>query len=323
MVFHKASVLGPILFVLYINDLPENIVSNVYMFADDIKIFKTITSPRDQRILQNDLDYLTSWSSKWLLRFHPDKCNLMHVGKTIQQEYAYNMKIDNIAHELGVEEQKDIGVIIDSNLEFDKHINQKINKANSIMAVIRTSFTTLNQHNFVPLYKALVRSHLDYAISIWSPYKQKYKDAIENVQRRATKQLPGMKNISYDEILQRLKLPTLAYRRTRGDMIEVYKLLHGKYDGDVSNIVKLHKDSDTREETRGHRLKLFIERACTNVRKESFSLRVTRLWNDLPEVVVTAPSVNFKNRLDRPWSTEEFSTTTKLPCKEVVENSMG
>ena len=144
----------------------------------------------------------------------------------------------------------------------------------------------------MPLYKALVRSHLDYAISIWSPYKQKYKDAIENVQRRATKQLPGMKNISYEEILQRLKLPTLAYRRTRGDMIEVYKLLHGKYDGDVSNIVKLHKDSDTspREETRGHRLKLFIERACTNVRKESFSLRVTRLWNDLPEVVVTAPS---------------------------------
>ena len=268
---------------------------------------KTITSPHDQHTLQNDLDYLTSWSSKWLLKFHPDKCNLMHVGKTIQQEYAYNLKIDT-AHELGgIEEQKDIGVIIDSNLEFDKHINQKINKANSIMAVIRRSFTTLNQHNFVPLYKALVRSHLNYAISIWSPYKQKYKDAIENVQRHATKQLPGMKNILYEEILQILKLPTLAYRRTRGDMIEIYKLLHGKYDSDVSNTVKLHKDSDTREGTRGHSLKLFIEHAYTNVRKESFSLRVTRLWNDLSEVVVTAPSVNsFKNRLDRHWSTEEF-----------------
>ena len=118
-----------------------------------------------------------------------------------------------------------------------------------------------------------------------------------------------MKNIPYEERLQRLKLPTLAYRRTRGDMIEVYKLLHGKYDSDVSNsnIINLHKDSDTREGTRGRSLKLFIERACTNVRKESFSLRVTRLWNDLPEVVVTAPSVNsFKNRLDRHWSTEEF-----------------
>ena len=70
--------------------------------------------------------------------------------------------------------------------------------------------------------------------------------------RRATKQLPGMKNIPYEERLERLKLPTLAYRRTRGDMIEVYKLLQGKYDSDVSNIVKLHKDSNTREGTRGH-----------------------------------------------------------------------
>ena len=184
------------------------------MFGDDTMVFKNITGPNDQHTLQNDLDYLTSWSSIWLLRFHPDKCNLMHVEKTIQQEYAYNLKIDNNAHELaGIEEQKDIRVIIDSNLEFDKHIKQKINKANSIVAVIRRSFTSLNQHNCLPLYKALVRSQLDYAISIWSPYKQKYKDAIDNVQRRATKQLPGMKNIPYEERLERLKLPTLAYRQ--------------------------------------------------------------------------------------------------------------
>ena len=144
------------------------------MFADYTKVFKTITSPHDQHTLQNDLDYLTSWSSKWLLRFHPDKCTLMHVGKKYSKSMHtvcillyYNLKIDNTAHELrGIEEQKDIGVITDSNLEFDKHINQKINKANSIMAVIRRSFTTLNQHNFVPLYKALVRSLLDYAIPI-------------------------------------------------------------------------------------------------------------------------------------------------------------
>ena len=86
----KCNEKGPILFGLYINDLPENIVSNVYMFADDTKVFKT---PNDQHTLQNDLDYLTSWSSKWVLRFHPDKLNLMHAGKTIQQEFAYNLII--------------------------------------------------------------------------------------------------------------------------------------------------------------------------------------------------------------------------------------
>ena len=83
------------------------------------------------------------------------------------------------------------------------------------------------------------------------------------------------------------------------------RLLQGKYDSDVSSIVKLHKDNDTRKGARGHSLKLFLERPRTNVRKESFSLRVTRLWNGLPEVVVTAPSINsFKTRLDRHWSTE-------------------
>ena len=81
------------------------------------------------------------------------------------------------------------------------------------------------------LYKALLSSHLDYATSIWSSYKQKYKDAIEHVQRHATKQLPGMKDIPYQERLERLKLPSFACRRTRGDMIYVYKLLQGKYGG--------------------------------------------------------------------------------------------
>ena len=141
------------------------------------------------------------------------------------------------------------------------------------------------------------------------------------MQRRATKQLPGMKDIPYEERLDILKRPTLAYRRTRGDMIKVYKLLQRKYNNDISNIFKLSKDSNTREGTRGNSLKLFIERACTNVRKESFSLRVTRLWNDLPEVVVTAPSVNsFKNHVDRHWNTEEFLYNYKA-CQEVVEHS--
>ena len=80
-------------------------------------------------------------------------------------------------------EEKDIGVIIDSNLEFDKHVYFKVHKANSTMAVIRRSCQKLDEDMFVPLYKALVRTHLDYACCIWSPYKQKYKDALENVQR--------------------------------------------------------------------------------------------------------------------------------------------
>ena len=90
----QGTVLGLILFVLHINNLLENIILNVYMFADDTKVYKVINSPDNQYRLQDDLDYPSYWSSQWLLRFHPDKCNLMHVRKSIQQEYAYNLKTD-------------------------------------------------------------------------------------------------------------------------------------------------------------------------------------------------------------------------------------
>ena len=90
------------------------------------------------------------------------------------------------------------------------------------MIPVQFSYSPLGAHS-----TTLVRSHLDYAISLWSPYKQNYKDAIENVQRRATKQLPCMKNIPYQERLEILKLPTLAYRRSRGGMIGYINCLKG------------------------------------------------------------------------------------------------
>ena len=129
---------------------------------------------------------------------------VMHIGNAKTYEYRYTLNVNNVNHELeyNITEEKDIGVIIDCKLKFDKHVNFKINNASGIMAVIRRYFITLNESNFVPLYKALVRSHLDYASYIWSPYKQKYKDA--------TKQINDMKDIPYPERLKRLKLPTLA-----------------------------------------------------------------------------------------------------------------
>ena len=172
----------------------------------------------------------------------------MHLGKPLEEQFKYTLHDGSIIHELGyTSEEKDIGVIIDSNLEFDQ-----VNKANSTMAVIRRSFQKLDGDTFVPLYKALVRTHLDYACCIWSPYKQKYKDALENVQRRATKLLNGMRDMSYPDRLRKLKLPILAYRRIRGDMIELYKLIHGNYDRNTSNVINLYKDHNKlNERTRG------------------------------------------------------------------------
>ena len=92
-----------------------------------------------------------------------------------------------------------------------------------MFALLRTTFQYLDAESFVLLYKTLVRTHLEFANSIWHPYKIKHIDMTENVQRWATKQLPGFKDLSYSECLKKLKLPTLSFRRVRGDMIELYR----------------------------------------------------------------------------------------------------
>ena len=150
------------------------------------------------------------------------------------------MTSNNVKHSLATtDKQTDLGVIIDSKLSFDDHINQVVNKATEMTKIIRRTFQFLDTHTFLPLYKTMVRSHLEYAVAVWYPYKIKHKIATENVQRRATKELPGIRDLSYIERLKLLKLPTLAYRRLRGDMIDVYKIMHELYDNESApNLLK-------------------------------------------------------------------------------------
>jgi ribonuclease P/MRP protein subunit RPP40 len=109
----------------------------------------------------------------------------------------------------------DLGVIFDEKLKFDKHIYEKINKAYSILGLIKRNFRHISQSSFVLLYKSLVRPHLEYANAIWFPYRQKYTEALEKVQMRATKITINNKELSYPERLKILDIPTLVYRRHR------------------------------------------------------------------------------------------------------------
>ncbi len=293
----QGSVLGPLLFVIFINDLPDSVISDIFLFADDTKIYRVIKSAEDQANLQKDLDNLSEWSEKWLLKFHPAKCKHMHVGRHNIDPTVYNLNLTNLQT---TTKEKDIGVIIDENLEFDSHIAEKAKKATQMFALLRRTFHFLNEETFLPLYKTLVRIHLDFASSVWSPYKLKHVDQLESVQRRITKQLPGMENLSYSERLIKLKLPTLSYRRLRGDLIEVYKITNEQYDTNCTSCLKLWEDMTGTEGTlRGHSKKLFQQRPRLSVREHAFGLRVVPIWNKLPEEVVSAKDINdFKNKLD-------------------------
>ena len=154
-------------------------------------------------------------------------------------------------------------------------------KQNSIFAVLRT-FRSLNANIFLPLYKTLLRTHLDYVSSVWAPYKKKYIDKIESVQ----KQIPGFNNLSYPERLKKIKVPTMAYRRIRGDMIETYKIINEKYDPEASSFLKLLSNSGNRFSRRNNSNKIVQQRFQTSLRKNSFDVRVAKVWKKLPDRLI-------------------------------------
>ncbi|GFN93889.1 hypothetical protein PoB_002039500 [Plakobranchus ocellatus] len=133
----------------------------------------------------------------------------------------------------------------------------------------------LKEKNFILLYKSLVRSHLDSASSIWSPMNMQLVEQIEGVQRRATKQISGMKDLVYVERLRKLKLLLLSYRKIRGDMIEIYKIVTGIYDKNTCGFLKSWKDVAPRIGTRGHPFKLYSQQARWSLRK-----KLVRFEND-------------------------------------------
>ena len=277
----------------------DNIKSDGFLFADDTKIFHEITSGDDAQILQSDIRKLEDWANKWLLKFHPDKCHVLTLGKF--EDIMHTKRYTICGHELEhVFEENDLGVIFDSELSFDAHISTQVRKANTIVGLIRRSFAYLDCKSFKRLYTSFVRPHLEYAQCVWAPHLKKHTNMLENVQIRATKLVDGLSKLSYSDRLKRLDLPTLAYRRIRGDLIETFKHFN-TYDQHVISSSFQPKERITRK----HKYQLherIPKDGTRGIQSNSFYFRVARQWNNLPEKVVDATNVElFKNRLDEFW----------------------
>ena len=245
--------------------------------------------------LQTDLDNLTEWSKKWQLQFNTMKCRSLHIGQQ-SPHYQYHLDGDMLEE---VSEERDLGVIIDSQLKFHSQAASAVLKASRVLATIRRTFVHRDKDNIKRLYKSLVRPILEYANGIWYPRYASDLKAIEKVQRRATKLVPTLKEMDYGRRLHAMKLPSIKYRLRRGDMIQTYKIMHG-----IDNVNKdLFFTSATTQATRGHPYKLFMRRSRLSVRQNAFSVRVVSDWNSLPAEVVTASTINgFKTKLDKFWS---------------------
>jgi hypothetical protein len=258
------------------------------MFADDIKLWTKIARLEDSSQLQEDINRLVEWSKESLLGFNVAKCKVMHVGHF--HDTNYQMVEDNTVRKLtATTEEKDLGVIITSNLKPSVQCTKSASKAQSILGMIKRNFKALKKEDFLILYKSYVRPHLEYNVQAWSPYLQKDIKCLENVQRRATRLVTGLKKMTYEERLKRLGLTTLEQRRLRGDLLEAYKILTNKENVNKDNFFEQNSSGYG---LRGHSLKLYVPRSSTTIRQNFFSVRVVKNWNNLPQHVVDAPSVN-------------------------------
>ena len=287
----QGSVLGRILFLIYINDLDDNITSKVLKFADDTKVFRKIKSDADRQHLQNDLNKLIEWSEKWQMLFNFGKCKCLHTGHG-NEDAQYTMGDTVLNTTL---KKKDLGLTISADMKVSEQCGIAAAKGNQILGLIRRNIVYKEKELIIPLYKTIVRPHLEYCIQAWRPYRKKDIDMLERVQRRATKMIPKLRNISYEMRLKECGLTTLETRRLRGDQIEVFKILNG-YENIDRNIFFTVKEE---RRTRGHGVTLAKKQCRLDIRKFSFSQRTVNEWNRLSADCVGASSVNiFKNKID-------------------------
>ena len=289
----QGSVLGPLLFILFINDLPENIKSKLKLFADDLKLIGDVSNPDT---IVTDLKELETWESIWLLRFNPSKCKVMHVNVNDNPMLSYSL--NGVVLQESAQE-KDLGVVTHNSLLWNEQIKASICKANKMICWITRNLIIREQRVMISIYKTLIRPHLEYCVQLWNPIATHGSWGIilelEAVQRRFTRLINEVGTLPYSRRLEILNLTTLAERRVRGDLIEAFKAINGltQYNSDMFRVSRsgMNLVSNSR-----------VNRGNSKVRKLQRSFlpeRVIPFWNKLPSEVKSSVSVlSFKIQLD-------------------------
>ena len=296
----QGSVLGPTLFLIFINDLDiavEITGAMVKKFADDTKCYMVVKTEQDRIRFQNMLQGSEDWGSEWQMLFNMDKCHVIHAGQHNPHfEYIWGGQALEVT-----EVEKDVGVMVTSNLKPSVQCANAAKKANMVLGQIARGVTYRDRVTFIRLYQVFVLPHLSYAVQAWAPFNKADKELLEKVQRRAVMMVTNLRG-NYEERLLSLKMRTLEERRTRGDLIEVFKILTGKSNVDPETWFTLNNPADDTVRTRSADGFLNLVQPPipkTDLRRYFFSHRVVSQWNQLPNNIKMAQSINeFKNQLD-------------------------
>ena len=293
----QGSVLGPLLFIIYVNDLtllPLADGSNLSLFADDVILYRPISVLSDYFKIQCDITAIEHWSDSNFLSLNPQKCKYMIVSRKrspLLPGNALQLYGQGLCE---VSLYKYLGVLLSSDMKWSSHIEVACSKAKRMLGLLYRRFYGLADcKTIVQLYLSIVRPHLEYASSLWDPHTQKDISALENVQKFACKIATKHWNYEYQQLLETCAVPSLAGRRTKLKLCQLYNILYGhSYFPQDIFVYSSHHYS-----TRSHHMVLSRPLAHTNSFLYSFVPNSISLWNSLSAEQVSAPSLHAFKRL--------------------------
>ncbi|KAI8520129.1 hypothetical protein Bbelb_033860 [Branchiostoma belcheri] len=285
----QGSVLGPSLFLLYINDLPTSLSSIARLFADDTMAHKTICSTSDQELLQQDLDRLAKWEQTWLMEFHPEKCQSLHITrKRVPLTTEYHLHGHTLC---SVKEAKYLGVTITNNLTWSTHIGNIANKASKTLGFLRRNLKVRSKKIRELAYCTLVRPIVEFASPVWDPYTVKDITRLEQVQRRAARWVTQRyrRTSSVSNMLEELQWVSLQERRRIARLVTFYKYHTGALCINLSTRPTL--SAQTRATRQSHPAAYKVPYSRTSYRQNSFFPRTISDWNDLEADIALSSSL--------------------------------
>ena len=309
----QGSVLGVILFVLYINDLPLSCLQmsssltdpKVKLLADDTKAFKRIDKSHpdtDSNALQGVIDSIHQWSENWQMVIHPTKTKVLHIGRD-NPLHVYKLNGTNIT---STDIEKDIGFLMNENLSSSHHTSNARARAFGEIATIRRAFDHMDCKLFKMLYNQKIRPHIEWGSVACPPDTRAEADSLDRVQNKATHLVKSLRHMSAEERRQSLNLYPLSYRRLRGDLLETYKILNSLTKIDYRQFweVKQTRNGPT----------LMKEQVGQNrpgggrrQRTTFFSYRAIKPWNWLPKTLKESRTLDtFKRGMDALMETQNW-----------------
>ena len=290
----QGSVLGPMLFLLFINDLPDKIVSSSRLFADDCIVYRQIKDISDCETLQEDLNMLAEWETKWGMAFYPQKCNVLSLTRS-RTPIRFNYRLKGHILELQ-DRTKYLGVDLQSSLSWKNHIDRISKKANGMLGFLRRNMRSRKEDTKANAYFTMVRSNLEYCSAVWNPHNKDQVQKVEMVQRRAARFTTNRyrNTSSVSSMLDHLQWESLESRRSKIQLTLFYKVVY-----DLVEIPSSAYLTPSTARTRSSHTKKFRRFSpSTECFKSSFFPRTVPLWNSLPATVAEAPSlVSFKEGL--------------------------